>query len=141
MLGQWWLQAGEQSLEVNWESSKASEESPTVFLSTPQASTHSSVSMCSFMFATTTSDVLHWYSTFPSFPVKFSNKHLFPDDAIANPHTLVGKFSQMKLPEDQYSLYTSTNQRTKNLLFCDTFTLYIGFVKFMYCGNCRSQKF
>lgn len=86
MLWQFWKQDDEQSLAVNCDSSNASEEIPTKFLSTPQAFTHWSVSMYPAILSTTTSDVVHWYSTPPSAAFSVSNKHRFPEEAIEKEH-------------------------------------------------------
>nr|GMC85502.1 cysteine-rich and transmembrane domain-containing protein WIH2-like [Ipomoea batatas] len=81
---------------MNVGSSKESDDMPTDSRSTPHASTHKSVSMYSAtLFPTTTPDVLHWYSTFPSSSIKFSNTHLFAEDETEKAQTFSDKFSQI----------------------------------------------
>jgi len=91
---------------------------PTEFLSTPHELIHSSVSIYSAMFATITSDVLHWYSNFPSSFAEFSNKHLFPDDEIENEQIFIGKFSHVISPVTRfwYVIYNRNKEKQVNLV-------------------------
>ncbi|RDX63989.1 hypothetical protein CR513_57511, partial [Mucuna pruriens] len=80
-------------------SRRESDEIPKDFLSNPQALMHSSLSICSFSFSASISEVLHVYASSPLLFTRFSSTHRFPSDDTANAHVSCLKFSHSISPE------------------------------------------